>query len=107
MTYVEMPSEILFYKGCRYKGWYVETQPNEKRLFADIKLLYRFEEEDESDHSLEDRIAYYVSPSEDVEKAIDNFLDGECLKDLDQRYGQNLLGDLMARRVSPMAQAEM
>ncbi len=107
MVFDEMPVEILFYKGCRYKSWYVETRPDEKKLFAEVSLLYRFEEEDEADHSLEDKIAYYVSPSEDVEKAISNFLDGECLKDLDHRYGQDLLGDLMTRRMSPVAQAKV
>lgn len=85
MKFDQMPSDTLFYKGVRYRGWWVETQPYEKRLFADISLMYRLEEEgDTIDNRIDDEIAYYVSPNDDVEEAISDFLDGECIKEIEK-----------------------
>lgn len=84
MKFHQLQSKPLMYKGCRYRGWIVETQPHEKRLFAENGLRYMIMDGfDAETYALEDKIAYYVSPNDDVDKAIDNYLDEVNTRELE------------------------
>lgn len=75
MKFKDLKSEPISYKGKTYDAWHVEVEPYHTELFADCALLTALETVGEVGNCLDDKIAWYVDPDQDVKDAIDEYND--------------------------------
>ena len=75
MKFKDLKSDPIVYNGKSYDAWFVEVEPYHKVLFADCALLECLEEIGGVGNWLDDKIAYYVYPEQDVKEAIDEYND--------------------------------
>lgn len=75
MKFKELKGAPVEYGGRPYMTWKVEVEPCREELFADVALHDAMDACGSLGNRLDDKIAYYVSPDEEVQDAIDEYND--------------------------------
>ena len=75
MKFKELKGTPVEYGGRSYMTGKVEVEPYREELFADVALHDAMDAGGSLGNWLDDKIAYYVSPDEEVQDAIDEYND--------------------------------
>ena len=75
MKFKELGGSPVEYGGRSYMTWEVEVEPYHKELFADVALHDAMDAGGSLGNWIDDKIAYYVSPEEEVQDAIEDYKD--------------------------------
>ncbi len=75
MKFKELKGTPVEYGGRFYDAWRVSVEPFRTELFADIALHDAMDENGDLGNRLDDAIAYYVDPEEEVQDAVEEYND--------------------------------